>query len=170
MNRYARVYGNPVNDMESQQVMFDVLVAGNKVGEAFDVNPIFVEDDSTCKELLIRIKHELPLKDTEIALIDTCITVVSAKDDDDVLFGPGEICELGELAKTYPSHVKEILACSHHISESVDCEGDLPDGIFAGLASAHAALGDLLEAALKAGNINNYEEFEEIISDDEDHE
>lgn len=157
--------------MESQQAMFDVLVSGNKVGEAFDINPISIEDDSTCKQFLTRIKHELPLKETEIELINTCITVVSAKDDDDVLFGPREICELGELAKAYPSHVKEILACSHHISESVDCDGDLPDGIFAALAAGHAALAHVLEAALKAGDINNYqdfEEFEEIISDDED--
>lgn len=154
--------------MEAEQVTFDVLVAGNKVGDAFDANPIVIYDDSTCKEYLLRIKAELNLNQTQLELIDTCISVVSAQIDDEVTFGPGEIYALGELGELYPSHVKEILACSHHISESVDCEGDLPDGIYASLAAAHGALGDILEAALKAGDIKNYEEFEEIISDDDD--
>lgn len=162
--------------MESKNNVFDVLVAGKKVGEAFDVNPVVINDDFTCKECLLNLKEDLPLTETEVELIDKCINVVSSKDDDDVVFGPEEVCDLGDLAQSYPSHMNEILACSHHITESIDFDGEIPFGIYGVLASSYAELGNVLEAAMKIGNIENIKDFsqfedfedcEEIISDDE---
>ena len=153
-------------ESQNDNTVFDILISGQKVGEAFDVNPVYIENDTICKEYLLRLKDQLPLTESELKLLDSCLTVVSANDDDNVPFGLGEIFSLGNLAETYPSHAKEILACSHHISESIDYEGDLPDGIFLSLACAHAALGDLFQSGLKAGPIENYQNDDD--DDDED--
>lgn len=155
---------------ESQQDnnIFDVLVSGKKVGEAFDVNPIFIENDAVCKDYLLRLKNELPLNKSELELIDSCLAVVSAKDDDIVPFGPGEIYSLGKLAESNPSYVKEILACSHFLTDSVDYEGDLPKDIFLSLARAHGALADLLQSGLDIGPIENYVNDDDSTDSDED--
>lgn len=150
---------------------FDVLRAGKKVGEAINNNPVTVDTDDQCKTQLEQIKLNLPVPHCtdEINLLDKCIAVVSAKDGDDVVFGPAEILALGKLAERYPSLTKEILACSHHLTESVDCDGDLPDGIFLAAADAHGALAAVLNAALQIGSIENFadEDFEEELSDEE---
>lgn len=141
--------------MAAQSGTFDILVNGKKRGFAYDSNPVVINTDHECKECLLRLKSTLDLSNDELELIDTCINVVSSKDGDEVLFGPGEIVLLSLLAEANPSKAPEIMACSHHLSESVDCDGDLPPGIFAGAADAHAALAALMDEALKSGPITS---------------
>jgi hypothetical protein len=154
--------------MEETQTSFDIMVNGKKVGETFDFNPIVIETDDSCREFFLDIKENLPLSESEIELIDGCMEVLLANIDDDVLFGPKEILELESLAEKYPSHTSKILACSHYLMESVDCDGEIPQGIFAELARAHGALGDLFFKGLKAGDALGYSDEEEEITDDEE--
>jgi len=157
---------------EGESDIFDVLINGKKVAEAFDANPLYIETDDSCREYLLSIKEDLPLTKSEIDLIDQSLLTLSANNGDDVVFGPVEIIEFGSLAEKYPSHTSEILACSHYLTESVDCEGEIPQGIFVTLAQAHGALANMLSFGLKAGDAFNFndeddDEFEEEISDDE---
>lgn len=167
------------NDTETPET-FDIFVAGEKKGETFDSNPITVESDLECKQMLEHLKTLLDLNGTDLDLIDRCINVVSAKDGDEVIFGPKEIVSLARLAKANPTYAKEVLACSHHLSESVDCDGDLPPGFFLAAAEAYGAMGDIMEAALRLGpiqegvvpsfNDDDYDddddEFEQLLDED----
>ena len=160
--------------MEGEVQTFDVLVKGNKVGFAYDVNPLVIERDEECKSYLEALKKELDFSDEEKSLIDVCLAVVSAKDGDDVTFGPVEIVALGDLAGKYPSKMKEIMACSHHLTQSTECSGDLPSGFYAIAADAHGALAEIMSSALKIGSIINVpnddvsdDDFEEDISDED---
>ena len=157
-----------IEDQDESPKIFDVLEQGKKIGEFFDINPIEIDDDETCELYLLRIKNELPLKEKDVELIDRCLSAVLAKVDDDISFGPEEIVLLGTLAMSYPSHAHEILACSLHITESLDCEIDVPPGLFASLALAHGALGDVYAKGLAIGDISKYEEFEDDITDSEE--
>jgi len=159
-----------------QRETFDVLVDGMKKGEAYDVNPIVINSDIECKQCLETLKKTLILSKEELKLLDSCLAVVSAKDGDSVPFGPGEIISLSELAIKHQDKLNEIMACSHHLSESIDCEGDLPPNIFISTAEVYGALSDILAAGLKAGSITQEysipledqdDDFEEELSDNE---
>lgn len=156
----------------------DVLVGTEKKGVAFDVNPVEVSTDAQCKELLLKLGRKLKLTSEQRDLLDQCITVVSAKDGDDVSFGPGEIFGLSELAVANPTFAPELMACSQHLSESVDCEGELPPDIFLQAAAAYGSLSNVMAAALKSGPIIpgvapilsddvSDDDFEEPVSDDD---
>jgi hypothetical protein len=159
--------------MDTQVETLDILAAGKKIGEAFDRNPVSVNTDDECKNLLMKLKADLKLSSDELGLLDSCIAVVSAEDGDDVIFGPGEIVQLALFAENHPDHVTEIMACSHHLSESVDCDGDLPPGIYLSAAGAYGSLSDIMTRALKSGSItSDYNPdddsiTEESISDDD---
>lgn len=158
--------------MESKSDTFDVMIKGEKKGQAFDVNPVEVTTDAQCKDLLEKLKKKLSLTDSQLSLVDLCISVVSANDGDDVHFGPGEVVALSELAQSHPDCATEIMACTHHITESVDCDGELPPNIYLEAALAYGELSNVMSAALKAGPISQDtevadEDFEEEISDEE---
>jgi hypothetical protein len=145
----------------------DIMMDDAKVGWTYDGIPDTIHTDEECRKCLSDIRSTLPLTSDEYKLVDQCISVVSAENGDDVVFGPIEILALGDLAKKYPERSSDIIACSHHISESIEWEGMIPDGAFLGAARAHAALGDALEMALKGVPDDSDEEFEEPISDDD---
>ena len=130
---------------------FDVMVKGEKKGVAFDTNPCVVETDEQCLKELEQLLKDLPLTETEAKLIKQCMSVATADDDEDVLFGPGELLDLAVLTGKYPDKVTQILACSNHLLGSIDCEGDMPDGIFLKMADMHGELGSLMSRAVKAG-------------------
>ena len=141
------------SDTKTQRTTFDVLVKGNKKGEAFDVNPVVINTDSECKECLQKLKSELNLSAQHLTLIDNCIAVVSANDGDDVVFGISEIVELSQLSETYPSKVTEIMACSHHLTSSIDFEGDVPNEVFGLALSGHRDLAAAMMKALNFGSL-----------------
>lgn len=146
---------------------FDIMMGGEKVGWTYDGTPNTINSDKECRECLMGLRSNLPLTSDEIELMDRCISVVSTESGNDVVFGPVEIIALGDLAQKYPTNASDIIACSHHINESIEYEGDLPEGVFLGAAMAHAALGDAYVMALSGVPDDSDEEFEESISDDE---
>lgn len=145
---------------------FDIMMDGSKVGWTYDGVPPTINTDVECRQCLSDLRSSLPLTTEEIELIDQCISVVSSANGDDVAFGPVEIVALGDLARKYPARSSDIIACSHHINESIDYEGELPAEALLGAAMAHAALGDAYIMALQ-GVPDDDEEFEEPISDDD---
>lgn len=160
--------------MSSESAIFDVMVKGEKKCQAFDVNPVVISTDEQCKFLLEQLKNKLTLTDSQASLLDLCLAVVSAQDGDNVEFGPGEIVGLSELAQCYPDSATEIMACSHHLTESVDCDGELPSNIYLEAALAYGELSNIMSAALKAGPISQDtnipdEDFEEELTDDDDY-
>lgn len=164
MNKYIVTRDNcETNHMDTQVETLDIFAAGKKVGEAFDRNPVVVDTDDECRALLMKLKAELKLSSDELGLLDSCIAVVSAEDGDDVIFGPGEIIQLALFAESHPNYATEIMACSHHLSESVDCEGDLPPGIYLTAAGAYGSLSDIMTNALKLGPVT-----EDYVPNDDD--
>lgn len=110
---------------ETYPETFDVLDDnGCKVGDAFNYNTLEIETDEECKTFLEKFRKELTLNEEEQSLIDTCIKVVEASCDDDVTFGPLEICQFQNMANNHPTHVKEIMACLKHINDSIEYQGD----------------------------------------------
>lgn len=153
---------------EEEQAVFDIMNNGKKTGIAFNVNPVVVTSDDECCTLLTKFMQDHPdLSTDEKQLLTNCIGVTKASDDDDVSFGPAEILFLSQLAQTYPEHANDLVACSHFLTNNVDCEGELPPGLFLGLADAHGELSNMLTEALKMGD--NIPELEDDV-DDEDFE
>ena len=142
----------------------DIVVDGEKKGFAYDVNPISVDTDEECKKLLCLLKETLDLTPEQVQLIEQCLTVVTSAVDNEVPFGPGEIFELGRLALAFPESANEIIACSHHLCASVECEGDLPPNIYLELAQAYGALGDCMS---KLGNDGDDSDESEDSDDDD---
>jgi len=153
---------------EAQLPTLDVMVKGEKKGVAYNVNPVNLTTDSECKDLINKLKSELSLTPEQSALLDSCVSVLDATDNDVVHFGPGEILELSVLAQQNLTHSAEILACSQYISECVDCEGELPPNIFLNAAKAYGALTDVMTAALASGVINEHTEFSDEETSEED--
>lgn len=120
--------------------MLDIFVGGEKQREVHDRNPVLITTDRDCERTLLKLKNALSLTNEESQLIDRCLATTCAKVGDDIPFGPGEIFELAQLAMANPDYTNEIMACSEHLSLSLDCDGDLPDNIFLMLADAHAEL------------------------------
>lgn len=160
--------------MSYESTTFDVMVKGEKKGEAFDVNPIYVSTDEQCKARLETLKSKLTLTDSQVSLLDLCLAVVSAKDGDTVAFGPGEIIALSELAQSHPDSAAEIMACSHHLTASVDYDGELPPNIYLEAALAYGELSNIMSAALKSVPISQDTDIpdddseEELTDDDEE--
>lgn len=152
------------SDNTSNQVTLDIIEDGEKTGFAYDVNPISVDTDEECKKLLCTLKDTLTLTPAQVQLIEQCLTVVTSAVDNEVPFGPGEIFELGKLALAFPDSANEIIACSHHLCASVDCEGDLPPNIYLELAQAYGVLGDMA----KQGNGEDDDSDNSEDSDDDD--
>lgn len=138
--------------MESSKSIgtFDVMVDVEKKGVAYDENPVKIETDDHCKEVLEKLMKELLLTDYNNELLKSCLAVVTAKEGDEFTFGPAELVELGQFACKYPEHAHEILACMDHISASLDFEGDVSPDFFAVAAAAHAILGDAVSAVAVA--------------------
>lgn len=149
---------------------FDVLVGGVKKGEAMNKNPVVIGSDISCCAQLRVLDSTLPLTPGEKELIAQCMAVVSAKEGEDVSFGPMEILALGDMAQKYPTHTNEIIACSNHLSNSIEFDGDIPAEFYLQALGAHGTLADILSSAMKAGPISTYkdEDFEEDITDEED--
>lgn len=123
---------------------FDIFVGNEKKGIFHDTNPCIIDTDHECINTLNSLKKDLILSDSELDLVNQCIDTAKASPEDDVVFGPGEIIELGLMATRHPSKVYEIMACFHHLLYSVECEGDLPPNIFLNVASAYGSLSSLI--------------------------
>lgn len=146
--------------------VLDILKNGEKVGESYDSNPVIIDNDSECLECLNTLKKTLKLDADDLSLIDKCISVVTSKEGEDILFGPGEIIALSNLAAKFPDKATQLMACSHHLSESIEFEGELPPNIYLKTANAFGSLSTLLSAALTCGPItSNNKDFDD---DDED--
>lgn len=152
--------------MESESGTFDIMVKGEKTGIAFDVNPVDIKTDEECKTMIEALRKKLVLTKADESLLECCLSVLSAKDGDDIHFGPGEIIGLSELAQRNPSVAHEIMACSTHLSESVDCEGELPPNFYLQAALAYGGLSNIMAAALNAGPISENTTYKD--SDDEE--
>lgn len=135
-------------DMSTENKTFDIIVNGEKKGIAYDSNPITVDTDEQCKIMLTNLRDKLKLSAEQLQLIEQCISVTLAGSGEDIPFGPGEIVDLSLLAMSFPESANEIMACSHHLCESMDCDGELPIGIFSNLAQAHGFLGNALNGNL----------------------
>jgi len=85
-----------------------------------------IDNDIDCEKHLHILKHELKLSEEEKLLLDKCLAVVTSTDGDDIEFGPFEIVELTDLAFKHTHRGAEIFACLHHLSESIEFDGDLP--------------------------------------------
>lgn len=105
-----------------------------------DPNPIKVNTDAECVEMLTSLMVELPLNDMEKELIRSCLNVVMAKPDDDLKFGPCDLIELSLLAKNHSSRANGIQACSYHIYNSIDIVNNLTDNDMAILNSTIMSL------------------------------
>src|SRR5687768_13539537 len=103
--------------MESESTTFDIMVGTEKTGVAYDINPVDIKTDEQCKTMIEAIKKKLSssLTEEDTKLLDCCLLVLSAKDGDDIQFGPGEIIGLSELTQRNPSIAHEIMACSTHL-------------------------------------------------------
>lgn len=145
-----------MSDIEENSKLDVFDKTGVKVGETYDFNPITVETDKACAEMLRKVRSHLSDPE-DIALIDMCLIVVEAKLDEETDFGPSEIIEMYELASRHVDFKNEIAACTAHITQSLDFEidsgvGDVKDimtRILDLALKAHSALGDTFEAAVK---------------------
>lgn len=141
--------------------MLDIFVSGQKHGAVHDRNPVFITTDADCEKQLLKLKETLSLTEDQAQLFDRCLAATTANTGDDIPFGPAEMLELAQLAMANPDHANEIMACSEHLSMSTDCDGDLPEGIFLTLASAHASLAK----AFRQGDEEDSDDY--TSSDDE---
>jgi hypothetical protein len=123
---------------------FDILVGLDKKGVAHDSNPIVVTTDEQCRILLNDLKNKISFTKKELKFINNCIKIVSSTDGDDIQFGPMDIVRFSSLANKYINESYEIMACAHHITESVDFEGDLPPDMNLQAALAFASLSDVM--------------------------
>lgn len=92
-----------------------------------DVLPFDVNTDAECHLYLDELKRDMILTDDEKELLEKCLSVVTSNDGDDIQFGPGEIIELSMMATLHPDKAHKIMACSHHLSESVEYFGEIPE-------------------------------------------
>lgn len=106
---------------------FDILVDGEKKGIAYDTNPIKLNNDDECREMLERMKEKINLNSVERDLIDRCLSVTTAKDDDIVFFGPEEMIKLFELSLNHAEYGLEIAAISHYLGQQIDYDEDIDD-------------------------------------------
>lgn len=143
----------------------DIMVNSEKVGWCHDGVPDTIHTDEECRNCLQNLRSTLKLECEEIELVDQCIAVVSATCGDDVVFGPCEILALGQLAQAHPSRASDIIACSHHITESIEWEGELPSSAFLNAAQAYTAMGEALTQALQ--DLAD-EEFDEPLTDEDE--
>lgn len=123
---------------------FDIMVGSDKKGVAHDSNPIVVTTDEQCKNLLEDLKTKLSFSVKELKFINNCIKIVCAKDGDTIKFGPMDVLRFSSLSHKYIDYSNEIMACAHHISESIDFEGDLPPDMNLHAATAFASLSDVM--------------------------
>lgn len=121
----------------------DILVEGKKVGQLNDVNPIYIDSDLECQNMLVQLRSILPM--IEHTLINKCLIVTTSTDGDTVEFGPLEIVELTVLASKYPEKHNEIMACADHLLKSIDYEGELPENCYLAAAALHADLAKVIE-------------------------
>lgn len=139
----------------SEKSMFDIRIGEHTVGLAYDKNPIVVESDEQCREILERIKPQLTMTKIQAHVLETCIKFTEVEAGQDFEFGPIHIFEIGELAKTNPGVANELLACSHFFTESMEWEGDIPEGFFLKLALSHGSLSDIMAEGLEHGPISD---------------
>lgn len=147
--------------MAEEQKTFDILSKGEKKGVAFDKNPVFYETEEECRKNLVELKNAIKLTEDEFKLIDTCISMIDAEEEEIVNFGLDEILKLSELSMKYPDHSQTITACSHFLTNNVDFDGEVPEDIYLRLLKGKQSLSELLSSALK----NN---VDDISSDEED--
>ena len=147
--------------MDPDKIIFDILNNGNKVSEVEDYNPITIDSESECCEILTRIKDELYLTDSELELLQNCQNVLSAKTDDDITFSISDLLDLEILAQNHPTHSNEILACSQFIMECVEFCGEIPNDFYLRAAEAHGVLGDMLCNAMKGENNDDNDDDDE---------
>lgn len=153
---------------EDSSTIVDIKIGDEKVGWTYDGTPPTINSDQECKLCLDRLKSDLPLTPKENKLIDQCIAVVSAEEGDDVVFGPYEILKLAQMALKYRVRGNDIMGCSHHLVESLDFEGILPEGGYLGAAEAHLALGDALTMAMEDSEEDYTDSSEELFEDESD--
>lgn len=120
-----------------------IEVGGKNVGGLSE--SLVINNDEECLKYLNSFKETLSLTESEKQLIDKCINVLTSKIGTNVTenFGPCEICELYGLSSNYLDKSNEILACAKFLIESVDFEGELPEGIYLEMASLHGMLGNM---------------------------
>jgi hypothetical protein len=137
-----------------------------------EMTTVVINTDDECRECLENLRATMILSEEHIALLDACILVVSAKDDDNLLFGPPEIMGLFELAMAYPTRSNEITACTHHLVESIECDGDFPPDSHLVFEATQTALSNMMSVITSDGTnlptLNADDEIsEESITDDE---
>lgn len=140
---------------------FDILVAGEKKGEAFNINPVVIESDTQCKEYLENLLKSLTLTAEESTFLTKCISVLTSENGQEVDFGPADIITFAVLAEKYSEKSTEIMACSQYLTESIDCYCDMPPNIFLLAANAHAGLADLLVPASESRTDDDEDEDED---------
>jgi len=181
--------GAPLSDIST----FDIILEGKRVGKVFNVNPICIETDKECRVVLTSLKEKTIFSESERELLDQCLLVVSASNGDDLNFGPGEIIAIGDMAQAHPEYLHELMACSTHLSDSIDYQGDIPSDILLVGGKAHLLLDRVFNAAMKMGTVSEKdgiftrnsdqvedydpeepltedEDFEESLTEDEDFE
>jgi hypothetical protein len=147
--------------MEDEPQTFDVMDNCGKKGTAFNVNPIIIDTDSQCEEMLMKLISSMKLSHDETLLLKSCISVVTSNDGDTVSFGPREILDLASLCQRNPKFSTEISACSHHLAESIDYQGEIPNGFFLETSIAYNELSEIMAAALQSGPITSSSFFED---------
>lgn len=148
--------------MAEESKTFDVMVDGEKKGVAYDTNPVCIETDDQCRKCLTDLKDKLDLTEEESHLLDLCLKVIDAKDDDIMEFGLGEIVQLAELAEKHFSEAHNITACSLYLFNSIEFEGEVPENIFLNMYDSHKKLGDIYDNALN----NNAEDLSSDSDED----
>lgn len=155
--------------MNFENFRLDLMMSGEKIGEATIVNPLVILDDTKCEEVLLLIKNSLPLNEKEISLINTCLDVVLAEAETDVMFGPQEILGLANLAVKYPDLSNEILACSEHINHTLHIECTDPEKVIMSSLSAKMVLANLFSGDdvedSESSEGSDEEQFEKMSKD-----
>lgn len=129
---------------DSVQGRLDVMRGDEKIGQVWDGVAPIVNSDAECVASLQRMASELPLTPKQQQLIQRCMDVINSEEGDEFVFGIREILGLSKLALAFPEHSEILIACSHHITASLEFgTEEVPDNFFAIMAKLYGTMGNI---------------------------
>lgn len=130
----------------------DVMVDGEKVGEAYNINPNTLTGDSECRDTVIEIVQNVDLTPDEKAIFDKVLATLTLEEDQEVDFTIDDLLNLSSIAGRHLDYAVKILSVSQYMVDTIDMDSDMPPEFFLNAAQAHAGLGDLLVEGIKRRN------------------
>jgi len=136
---------NPKSDnAEPDKPLIHTVRHGSEdIGEITDVNPIEIDTDEECIEIIQELMALTNLSKVETKLLKKCMRVAEADSETEVPFGPVEIYQLLGMALNHSAQSSQIMAVSNHLFQSVGIEGVMPKNALLNAADVFGKLGSM---------------------------